>query len=467
MNHVAIVGGGISGLSAAYFLAKAGCDCTLIESSPVLGGVIRTERVDGCQIEAGPDSFIAQKPWAMELIRELGIEDQVIGSNDSARRTFICRDGRLIPLPDGIQFLAPTKLLPVLTTPLFNWRTKASMALEWFHRPRGDQPDRSVADFVRDHYGEEANEYLAQPMLAGVYGGTAEKLSVQSVLPRFVELERRYGSLTRGMLRARRDESGPSEASRNGQPGPLFLSLKGGMQQLTDTLMAKIERQVRRVTGTVQALQAEGGGFRLSVAGEVLAASQVVLAVPAYRAGQLLQNTDARLAELLGGIPYNSSITAALLYDRAAWGHPLNGFGFLVPRAERRPVAACTWVNTKFPPRVAEDRVLLRIFLAAEQADAVSALPDQEVAQLAHRECAELMGFRQEPAGWRIHRWSRAMAQYEVGHRQRIEEVEACAARLPGIHLTGNAYQGIGIPDCIRRSREVAERVANQTKRAS
>ncbi len=462
MNHVAIVGGGISGLSAAYFLSKAGFACTLIESSPVLGGVIRTERVDGCQIEAGPDSFIAQKPWAMELIRELGIEDQVIGSNDSARQTYICRAGRLMPLPDGVQFLAPTKLLPVLTTPLFSWRAKASMALEWFYRPRHVQADRSVADFVRDDYGEEVNEYLAQPMLAGVYGGTAEKLSVQSVLPRFVEIERQYGSLTRGMLRARRGASGLSGPPSNGQPESLFLSLKGGMQQLTDTIAARIGASVRRITGTVQTLQAAEGRFRLHIDGEVLAADEVVLALPAYRVGQLVQNSDARLAELLCGIPYSSSITVALLYDRAGWRHPLNGFGFLVPRAEHRPIAACTWVNTKFPSRVAENRVLLRGFLAAGQAEALSSCSDEEVAQVVHRECSDLMDFRQEPVGWVIHRWSRAMAQYEVGHQRRIEELEARLAHLPSLHLSGNAYNGIGIPDCIRRSRGVAEKVAKE-----
>ena len=457
MSGIAIVGGGISGLSAAYYLSRTGHPCTLIETSPVLGGVIRSERAGGCLIEAGPDSFLAQKPWALQLIRELGLEDQVIGSNDAARRTFICRQGRLIPLPDGIQFLAPTRLWPILTTPLFSWRTKARMGLEWFHRPQHERRDRSVADFVTEHYGAEVNEYLAQPMLAGVYGGAAEKLSAQSVLPQFIEIERKFGSLTRGMVRARR---AAAAAPENGRPRSLFLSLRGGMQQLTDTLAARLDRRIRRVTGTVQELRGAKGAFELQLDGTTITADQVVLAVPAYRAGELMGRLDETLAGLLMGVRYSSSITAALLYERAGWTHPLDGFGFLVPRVEGRPLAACTWVNTKFPSRVAEDRVLLRGFMAGEQAEGMLSASDEELAEVMDRQCRELMGFQQTPAQWRIHRWFRAMAQYEVGHQYRMDELTLRLTQLPGLYLAGNAYSGIGIPDCIHRSQLVAEQVA-------
>jgi protoporphyrinogen/coproporphyrinogen III oxidase len=459
MSGIAIVGGGISGLAAAYYLSRTGQPCTLIETSPLLGGVIRTERAGGCLIEAGPDSFLAQKPWALELIRELGLEDQVIGSNDAARRTFICRHGRLVPLPDGIQFLAPTRLWPVLTTPLFSWSTKARMGLEWFHRPRHERRDRSVADFVIEHYGKEVNEYLAQPMLAGVYGGAAEKLSAQSVLPQFIEIERKFGSLTRGMMRTRRAASAAA-APGNGRPRSLFLSLQGGMQQLTDALATRLDKRVRRVTGTVLALRGARGAFELQLDGDTVTADQVVLAVPAYRAGELLSGLDEALADLLLGVRYSSSITAALLYERAGWTHPLDGFGFLVPRAEGRPLAACTWVNTKFPSRVAEDRVLLRGFLAGEQAETMLSATDEELAGMMDRQCQELMGFQQTPAEWRIHRWYRAMAQYEVGHQRRLDELMARLTHFPGLHLAGNAYSGIGIPDCIHRSQLVAGQVA-------
>ena len=460
MKRIAIVGGGISGLSAAYYLAQAGHDCTLIEAQPRLGGVIQTEQVDGCVIEAGPDSFIAQKPWAMELIRELGIEDQVIGSNDHLRKTFVLRGGRLIPLPDGVQFMAPTKVMPIVMTPLLGVRSKAKMAMEWFRRPAGVSRDRSVAEFVKEHYGSEVNEYLAQPMLAGVYGGAPENLSVNSVLPRFVEMEKRHGSVGRGLLRAMSRARG-SKAAGNPASGPrsLFLSLRGGMQQLTDTLSGKLEGRVRVVSAAVDAMAGQSGAFQLTAGGDTISADEVVLATRAYQAAELLQQMDSRLADLLAGIRYTSSVTVNLLYPRPPFEHKLEGFGFLIPRAEQRRLTACTWVNTKFPNRAAPDRALLRSFLSGQEAERAASSADAAVAEMAHQELSQLMHFRTKPATQRVYRWERAMAQYEVGHQKRIEEVESRLAKLSGLHLSGNAFAGIGIPDCIRRSKFVAESI--------
>lgn len=468
MKRIAIVGGGISGLSAAYYLSQAGHDCTLVEASPRLGGVIRTERVDGCLVEAGPDSFIAQKPWAMELIRELGIEDQIIGSQDHLRRTYVLRDGRLVPLPDGIQFLIPTRIRPILTTPLLSLAAKARMGLELLHRAPSESPDRSVAEFVIDHYGREVNEYLAQPMLAGVYGGAPESLSINAVMPRMVELEKQFGSVTRGVLDGmRRAKSGnhrpsPGGGSRgDGPPRSLFLSLKGGMQQLIDVLAERLESRVRRVTATVERVEGTRGSFRLAAGGDAIDAEELVLATPAYRAGELLRNMDAELAMLLETIPYNTSVTIALLYARPPFDHPLNGFGFLVPRLERSAVTACTWVNTKFPYRGTEDRALLRAFLGGGRAEEAASSSDEELASMAHEELSRLMGYDTEPAAWKVHRWPQAMAQYEVGHQRRQEAIEARLGRLPGLWLTGNAFSGIGIPDCIHRSQTVARSVGS------
>jgi oxygen-dependent protoporphyrinogen oxidase len=466
MKRIAIVGGGISGLSAAYYLSQAGHDCTLIEASPQLGGVIRTESVDGCLVEAGPDSFISQKPWAMELIRELGIEDQVIGSQDHLRRTYVLRKGKLVPLPDGIQFLIPTRIRPILTTPLLSLGAKARMGMELLRRPRADAPDRSVAEFVIDHYGREVNEYLAQPMLAGVYGGAPESLSIEAVMPRMVELERRFGSVTRGVLdgmrQARRDNHGvSSNPGAEGHPGSaaprsLFLSLRGGMQQLIDTLAARLEGRIGRVTAVAETVAGSRGAFRVAAGGDSIEADEVVLATPAYRAGELLQSIDGGLAHLLHAVPYNSSVTVALLYARPGFDHPLDGFGFLIPRAERRPLTACTWVNTKFPYRGTEHRALLRAFVGGGRAEEAAASSDDALARLAHQELSRWMGFDAEPAAWRVYRWPQAMAQYEVGHLRRQEAVEERLGRHPGLWLTGNAYIGIGIPDCIRRSQLVA-----------
>src|SRR5579859_756666 len=217
-----IVGGGISGLSTAYYLAKAGVPSTLIEKRPSLGGIIQTERIDGCLVEAGPDSFLSTKPWAMDLIRDLGLESEVIGSNDRLRKIFIRKHGRLVAMPDGLQFLVPTKIAPILATPLLSWSAKARIGLEWFRqKPAEQRPDCSVAEFVAGHYGQEAVEYLAEPLLAGVYGGTPEALSVSSVLPRFVEIESQYGSLSKGILAGR-------AAAREAPPQPIFRTLKNG-----------------------------------------------------------------------------------------------------------------------------------------------------------------------------------------------------------------------------------------------
>ena len=459
MRRVAIVGGGISGLSAAYYLSRAGLRCTLIEARPRLGGVICGERVDGCLVEGGPDSFLAQKPWALDLIHEIGLEDQVIGSNDRLRKTYILRDGRLIVLPDGIQFLVPTKLWPVITSQLLGVRAKAKIAIEWLRRPGRQHPDRSVAQFVEDHFGTEVNEYLAQPMLAGVYGGSPENLSVHSVLPAFVDLERRYGSLTRGVRRDRAKASPGKANDPQGRPQPLFLTLKQGMRQLVDALAERLESRVRIVTGTAQALDGARGNFRLRVDGETVESDEVILATPAYQAAELAKAHDAQLAKRLGEIRYTSSMTASLLYPRDRFDRPLDGFGFLVPRAEGMRLTACTWVNTKFPERVSADRVLLRAFLAAEQAQAAWDRSDERVAALVHEELSALMGFRADPVEWRLYRWPRAMAQYEVGHKDRIDGIEARLEEIPGLHLAGNAYTGIGIPDCIRRSKSLAEKI--------
>jgi protoporphyrinogen/coproporphyrinogen III oxidase len=457
LRSVLIVGGGISGLTAAYDLRRSGLRCTLIEPNRRLGGVIVTDRVEGCLMEGGPDSFIAQKPWALELIRELGLGDEVIGSNDAARKTYILRNGRLVPLPDGIQFLAPTKILPVLKTPLLSLKTKAAMALEWFRRPRPDTGDRSVADFVRDHYGDEANEYLAQPMLAGVYGGSPELLSINSVLPRFVEMERRYGSLSRALFAARRQ-------SKAGEPsGSLFLTLRGGMQTLVDKLVAEIGDSVRVVPNRAVSISSSDAGYSLNLAdGATLQGDRLILATPAWQSAELLRNADPGLADSLGSIPYGSCITGALIYQRPEFKRPLDGFGFLVPRAERRLLSACTWVNTKFSNRAPDDKPLLRAFIAGEKADAMLAKPDDELERAIDSDLQQMMGFEARPIASTFSRWERSMAQYQVGHARTVDAINERLKTHPGLYLCGNGYDGIGVPDCIRRSRAAVRSILQQ-----
>jgi len=441
-TKVIVVGGGISGLSAAYYLGKAGLRATIVEKAAKPGGVIQTELRHGCLLEAGPDSFLATKPWALELIDQLGLSDQVIGSNDHLRVTYVARGGQLVPLPDGLMMMVPTKVAPMVRTRLFTWRTKLRMGLDLFHWPRGEHSDdRSVYDFLIGHFGEEAIDYLAEPLLAGVYGGDPRELSAKSVLPRFVALEAKYGSLTRGVLAMPR-----SKAS-----GSLFQTLKGGLGQLVDALAPSADF----TRGEAETIEMVATGFRVRVGGHWIHADEVVIATPAHRAAALVRTIDGGLANLLTAIPYMSSITLSLGYERSAFGHPLRGFGFLVPKRERKHLVACTWVNNKFSYRVPEDMVLLRCFMSG------SALKesDASLVEMARDELQALMGITPEPVFSKIARWPQSMAQYTVGHEDRVEEIESRLQTIPGLHLAGNAYHGIGVPDCVRMGKDAATQV--------
>lgn len=457
MSTVAVIGGGISGLATAYYLAKAGVPCTLIERRPQLGGVITTEVVDECVIEGGPDSFLSAKPWAMDLIREIGLADDVIGSNDHLRVTYVLRKGRLVPLPDGLMLMVPTRVMPMATTRLLGWATKIRMGREWFRRPGSRNPDRSVAEFVEDHYGREAVDYLAEPLLAGVYGGSPDALSVNSVLPRFAEMEAQYGSLTRAVLAERR------RAKAETRHAPLFRTLKGGLGQLVAALEESVRSSSEVVRGVAETLERREKGFRIRVGGSWMETENVILACPAYEAGALLADVDPVLAGLLCAIPYSSSLTVAMGYDKAAFRHRLNGFGFLVPRTERNRLIACTWVGTKFSNRVPESRVMLRCFLGGSDDPQILEEPDEAILGVVREELRRIMGVTEEPAFTRMSRWPRSMAQYTVGHDRRLEEIEARAGKIPGLGLAGNAYHGIGIPDCVRMGRKAAEQISRRS----
>jgi oxygen-dependent protoporphyrinogen oxidase len=452
-----IVGGGISGLSAAYYLAKAGTPSTILESRPRLGGVIRTEHVEGCILEAGPDSFLSVKPAALDLIADLGLSDQVIGSNDHLRVTFVRKGGRLVPLPDGLMMMVPTKILPLLSTPLLSWSTKLRMGLELFRAPKPKAGDESVADFIVEHYGREAVDYLAEPLLSGIYGGDPGALSVTSVLPRFVDLANRYGSLTRGVLAERAKAA--SHRPRGAIPPPLFRTLKGGLGQLVDAVAASIQgkAEVRQVRA--ESVERTAAGFRMKLNGDWMESGRLVVACEAHSASILLATVDPRLAELLGTVAYSSSMTVALGFDAADFAAPPVGFGFLVPRKERRRLVACTWVGTKFSCRVPDGKIVARCFLGGMEDAGVLDESDDAIIAAVTGELQEIAGVAARPRFTRISRWPSSMAQYTVGHPQRLAEIQARTAAIPGLYLAGNAYTGIGIPDCIRMGKSAAEAI--------
>jgi protoporphyrinogen/coproporphyrinogen III oxidase len=458
MKRIAIVGGGISGLAAAFALEerrRAGdsLEYAIYESSPRFGGVLATEQVDGCLVEAGPDSFLTEKPWAADLCRRLGIEDQLIGSNDSDRKTYILVKGRLTPMPDGLMFMVPTKLAPSLLSTLFSPATKFRMLREWRFAPRQSRSDESVAALVDRHYGAEMVERVADPLLSGVYGGEAAQLSVRAVLPRFVEMESKYGSLGRGMLAARKSMKPAQPAS------PIFTSLKGGMQQLAEALVASLPGDVLRANSHVQAVQQQDRGWVVSAGYASDQFDAVIVATSATAAAPLFEITGATLASELKAIPYSSSMTVALGFDKDVRAALPPGFGLLVPRSEGKRMLAATFVHNKFPHRAPEDRALIRCFLGGTRDALVLQLPDEEILGIVRQELRQILGLRAEPLFTRIYRWRGAMAQYVVGHLERLQRIEGLRKQWPGLVLAGNAYRGIGVPDCVRSGEEAAQQV--------
>src|SRR5579863_7566607 len=435
MKRIAIIGGGISGLSAAFALEKrrqagVSLEYALFESSPRFGGVLVTEWVDGCLLEAGPDSFLTEKPWASDLSREVGLGDQLIGSNDADRQTYILVKGRLVVMPDGLMFMVPTKIAPTALSPLFSARTKMRMAREWFHPPRKAEADETVASFVERHYGSEMVDRLADPLLSGVYGGEAANLSVRAVLPRFAEMEKTHGSLGRAMLAARRKmASSPRTAP------PLFTSLKNGMQHLAEVVRSRLAPAALLTGVQVQAVQPEGGSWVVSAGMQSDQFDAVIVALPAQAAAQVLGIASPELAGELGGVKYSSSITVGLGYDREVRRSLPPGFGFLVPRSEGKRLLAATFVHNKFPHRAPEDKALLRCFFAGTSAEKIWGLSDDEIVGIVREELQQILGLTAEPLFGRVYKWESAMAQYTVGHLDRLERIERLRRGLPGLAL--------------------------------
>jgi oxygen-dependent protoporphyrinogen oxidase len=460
MKRIAIIGGGISGLSAAFALEeqrRAGVplEYVLFERAERLGGVLVTEHAEGCLIEAGPDSFLTEKPWAADLCRRLGLGDQLIGSNDASRKTYILVKGKLVVMPDGLMFMVPTRILPTVFSPLFSPRTKLRMAREWFHPPHKAAGDETVAAMVERHYGEEMVDRLADPLLSGVYGGEAGNLSVRAVLPRFAEMESQHGSLGRAMLAARRKMA----KAASGPPRPLFTSLKNGMQQLVDALLERLPASSLRSNTSVQSLQPEAGGWTVSAGYESDHFDGVIMATPAPAAAALLHLASAELAAELSGIAYSSSVTVTLGYDQKTRAALPPGFGFLVPRSESKRMLAATFVHSKFPHRAPEDRALVRCFLGGARDEGILASSEEEILGIVRSELREIIGLAAEPRFARVYKWQGAMAQYAVGHLERLERIERLRQQLPGLALAGNGYRGVGVPDCVRSGQEAAKRM--------
>jgi len=475
--HVAIVGGGITGLSAAYTLQQASpedVDLTysLLERSNRWGGKIRTETVGGFGdgpfvVEGGPDSFITQKPWALELARELGMEDRFLPTNDEQRKVFVLNKGKPTPLPDGVLLIVPTRFLPFALSPLISPLGKLRMGMDLFIPPKEEDEDETLADFVTRRLGAEALDKIAEPLMSGIYNAEAEKQSLLATFPRFRKIEAEHGSLIKGMLAARRARASRPRPSSNGRrPPSMFISFEDGMEELVEEISSRLSGECRLET-TVEKLEHSDGGYTLALDdGSRLAADGVILAVPAYVAARLVKDVAPEAARGLRRIRYVSTGTISLAYRAAEVNHPLDGFGLVIPRSERRPVNALTWTSTKFDERAPDGYVLLRAFFGGSRTPQMMKVGDEELVTVVRSELKALMGIDARPIFHRIYRWPRANPQYDVGHLKRVAAIEAA---LPEhLYVTGSPYRGIGIPDCVHQAQQTAKQlVSNAVKTGS
>ena len=455
-----VVGGGISGLAAAHRAVEVArergvaLDLTLLEARDRLGGTIATERADGFVIEAGPDSFLSEKPWALALCGRLGVENQLVRTDDRFRKVYVWRAGRLHALPDGFQLLAPTRLSPFAASPLFSWPGKLRMAMDLVLPRGGAGEDESLGAFVRRRLGREALERVAQPLVAGIYTADPDDLSLAATMPRFLEVERRERSVILGLMRA---------AKRAPQPGTsgarwsLFVTFADGMGRMVDTLAARLPDSVVQLRTRVAGFERAGRGWRVGVGPGAIEADAVIVTTEAHAAARLLRYVDPQLAMLLEDIPYASSATASFGYRRADVPHPLDAFGIVVPRTEGRALLAATFSSVKYPGRAPDDHVLIRCFLGGAL-DARSLDPDDDaLLARARGELRDALGITAAPVLTRFARHPASMPQYRVGHLARVETIEHRLAALRGLFLAGAAYRGVGIADCVRSGEAAAE----------
>lgn len=449
MHDVVIVGAGIAGLAAAWELQRRGIDPLILERSERTGGVIVTDRTDGFVIDGGPDSLLVQKPAAVALCRELGLGDRLVPTLPP-RTAFVVRRGRLVPLPDASFLGLPTRVGPFVASRLFSMGGKLRMATELL-RPRTGAEDESIGQFIGRRFGREAVEYLAEPLLAGIHAGDVDRLSMASLFPRLVALEKAHGSILRGLSQAQPHAAGGQGA---------FLTLPRGVAELPEALTAALGAERFRFQTPVVQISGRGP-FKLTLDTDAAVfARAVIVTVPAWAAARMLGSIDARLAMLCADIPYASTATVAFGFRRDQIGHPMNGTGFVVPRRERRSLMAGTWVSSKWPDRAPEGHALLRGFLGGATQPDILSRSDDELTQMAFRELAALLDIEGEPSLVRVFRWARATPQYNVGHAERLRRLEARLAQVPGVFITGSGYRGTGIPDCVADARLTATRAA-------
>ncbi|MBI5759422.1 MAG: protoporphyrinogen oxidase [Planctomycetales bacterium] len=464
--RVAVIGGGITGLAAAHRLREVAAtldrplEVTLFEAGSRVGGVFETREVAGYRVECGADSFITNKPWAIDLCRRIGLESRLVPTDATYRRALVLRAGRPVEVPEGFQLLAPTKLTALLRSPIFSPWGKLRMALEAV-LPRGaERDDESLADFVRRRFGREALERLVQPLVGGIYTSDPERLSLRATLPRFLEFERDVGSVIRGLRRQATRAAGRDESASGARYG-LFATLAGGMSELQNALASRVrQHDTIQLFASVSGIQHSNDGYTLTMDPELSTPfDAVIVAVPAFRAADLVQSFAVDLAENLRRIEYASTAIVVSGHKLADVRNPLDAFGLVIPAIERRQVLAVSFTSRKFPDRAPPGCVQLRTFVGGAMQPNLFGLPDDELLAIVRRELEQLLGLTWRPDFTVVARHARSMPQYHVGHLRLVEEIEAATARHSRLVLAGNAFHGVGLPDCIHSGEQAAERI--------
>ncbi|MFI4873925.1 MAG: protoporphyrinogen oxidase [Blastopirellula sp. JB062] len=459
--RIAVIGGGISGLAAANRLHELSpsTEIRLFESAERLGGVLETRRDHQFLVEQSADTFITNVPWGVDLCRRIGIEHDLLPTNDALRKAFVVRQGRLVEVPEGFLLMAPGKAWPILRTPILSWQGKLRLAWEYFVPPRQNLRDESLKSFVVRRLGVEAYERLVQPLIGGIYTADPEKLSVAATMKQFVEMERRHGGLIRGMRR-RQSREGQSDS---GARYSMFVAPRGGMSDLVDAIAKRLPDSTIRLQSPVTSVTCDSNrNWHIACKDMTETFAGVIVAAPAPAAANLLRRQAPSLAQDLAQISYAGCAIAILGVRRDQIARPCHGFGFVVPEVEKRRILAASFASHKFPGRAPDEDVLIRVFVGGACHPEMNHLPDRQLRKIVSEELSELIGLKGEPQTFSVRRWTAQMPQYHVGHLDLVERIEQATARLPGLALAGNAYHGVGVPTCIRSGELAAERLTEQ-----
>ena len=472
MTKVIIIGGGIAGLAAAVHLksgAKAygkNIEVLLLEKNNRIGGKILTEKHDNFLIEGGPDSFLPEKVWSVNLARHLGLEPEMLPSNDQFKGTFIYSRKRLHSLPEGVMLMVPTSFWPMAKSSLISWPGKIRMGMEVFMPKRKSRDDESLASFVTRRLGRECLEKIAEPLVAGIHTSNPDNMSVLATFPRFVQMEQKSGSLILGMISAMKNRphatlSGPSRPGRDAPKMTYFMSFKNGMQALPQACAEHIGKDSIRINAGVKVVEPKGKGYSVILeSGETLQADHVMLASASYDSLEMVKDFDSNLAAKMGVIEWSSSATVSIVFKKEDVRVPLRGFGFIVPRVEGRRINAATYSSIKWSYRAPDDTIMVRVFVGGgHHEELVRELDDASMVRMVLEELDTVLGLKANALFSKVYRWYKGMPKYTVGHLEQIAVLDRMLATHQGLHLIGCSYKGIGIGDCVHEAQIAAEKI--------